>query len=200
MRRILQLTLAALAIASSGAWAINKCIVDGKPVFQDAPCEERGETVGQTLAKRSRNEAYHRLLDDLAAQGEGRIHREPVKATPLPAIEHPRGPSHTSSRSQRRDWAAKLTEHSERQNAESGARLTQMLEESNKTCGGPLARVPAVGMSDERFRNCTVHGRFGGATQIVAVEQDGVPLRLYIFPSRDVHRVYSVDGVVTAVK
>jgi hypothetical protein len=54
-------------------------------------------------------------------------------------------------------------------------------------------------MSDAEFRNCTIHARFGGATQVVAVERDGIPLRLYLFASEP-RRVYSVDGVVTAVR
>lgn len=55
-------------------------------------------------------------------------------------------------------------------------------------------------LSDETFRNCTLLARFGVATQIVVSEDDGVPLRLYVFASGKVKRVYSIGGVVTAVK
>jgi hypothetical protein len=78
--------------------------------------------------------------------------------------------------------------------------LTQQLDAVQASYGGKLLDLPVVGMRDETFRNCTLHARFGGATQIVAVEEDGVALRLHIFPRGKAERVYSVDGLVTAVR
>ncbi|OGB19471.1 MAG: hypothetical protein A2W72_01545 [Burkholderiales bacterium RIFCSPLOWO2_12_67_14] len=37
--------LALTCLAVSPAWAINKCTIDGRVVFQDAPCPGKGETL-----------------------------------------------------------------------------------------------------------------------------------------------------------
>jgi hypothetical protein len=66
-------------------------------------------------------------------------------------------------------------------------------------CRANPTQAPRVGMSDAEFRNCTAHARFGGVTQVVAIERDRIPLRLYLFTNGP-RRVYSVDGVVTAVR
>ena len=43
----------------------------------------------------------------------------------------------------------------------------------------------------------SIYARCGGVEQTVATDDTGTPLRLYVFPGR---RVYSVGGVITAVK
>jgi hypothetical protein len=37
--------IALFAFINSAAWAVNKCSIDGKTVFQDAPCPGKGETM-----------------------------------------------------------------------------------------------------------------------------------------------------------
>ena len=62
--------------------------------------------------------------------------------------------------------------------------------------------LPAAGTG---ALSCTVHStknppnRFGGVRQVVAVERDGLALRLYLFDSAP-RRVHSVDGLVTAIR
>ena len=191
------------AFGASPAPAINKCLVDGKPVFQDAPCEEQRETVAQARERQKRIEAYHRELDQLAAQGVG-LHREAASAPPPPPKPDPSddGLFHPKSRAQlafeREQAHRRQREESEHRNAESAARLTRMIDDMAERCGGDPKQVPRVGMSDAQFRECTFHARFGGVRQVVAIERDRKPLRLYLF-SNEPHRVYSVDGVVTAI-
>ena len=192
----------ALAVAFPAA-AINKCLVDGKPVFQDAPCEEQRETVAQGREREKRIEAYHRELDQLARQGVG-LHREtPPAPQPAPKRDEGDGMFHAKSRAQiRAEQHAALErqrEESERKNAESAARLTRMVDDMAERCGGDVKQPPRVGMTDAQFRECTLHARFGGVRQVVAVERDGKQLRLYLF-SNEPHRVYSVDGAVTAIR
>ena len=181
---------AGLALLCLGeARAVNKCTVAGRVTYQDAPCEQERTTVAQDLAKKERNEALHRQLDRLAAQGKGLVQRQPP---PPPAKKEPTVmPSGITV-----NWEAKT----QRDNAESAARLTEILDKAKAGCNGKLQDYPVVGMSDEHFRNCTVHARFGGVTQVVVGEADGVPLRLYLFPTPTASRVYSIGGVVTAVK
>jgi hypothetical protein len=199
-------TAALLAFLGAGpAFAVNKCLVGGKTVFQDAPCEEQRETVAQGRERQKRIEAYHAELDQLAAQGHG-LRRETPATAKLPEkreAEAGDGMFKPKSRSQiRAEELAAMARHqeeSERRNAESAARLTRMLDEASEQCDGDPKQAPSVGMSDAQFRTCTLHARFGGARQVVAVERDGKQLRLYLFSSAP-QRVYSVDGVVTAIK
>jgi len=197
--------LALALVAALPAAAINKCVVDGKPVFQDAPCDEQRETVAQAAERDKRIEAYHRELDALARQGVG-LQREtppppppPVKQDEGDGMFHPK--SRAQIREEQRAASARLREETERKNAESAARLTRMLDGMAERCGGvdPTRKVPRVGMSDAEFRECTIHARFGGVRQVVAVERDHKQLRLYLF-TNEPHRVYSVDGVVTAIR
>lgn len=46
VHKVIRLSLLALSLAASPAWAVNKCTgPDGKVTFQDAPCVGRGEAV-----------------------------------------------------------------------------------------------------------------------------------------------------------
>jgi hypothetical protein len=196
-------TLALLGVlAATPALAINKCVVDGKPVFQDQPCEEQRETVGQGRERVKHFETYYRELDALAAQGVGLQRQAPPVPQPPPKREDDDGMFHPKTRAQvqaeQRAAMARQQEESERRNAESAARLTRMIDEMAKQCGGDPKQAPRVGMSDAQFRTCTLHARFGGVRQVVAIERDKLPLRLYLFESAP-HRVYSVDGVVTRI-
>lgn len=201
----------ALAIAMqwathADAQTVNRCVVDGKVVYQDGSCAPQPDTVGQDMERAKRNEILHRKLDRLQAQGYGMVQRQPP---PLPEAPPPSAESEHFI-PQSRSWAARearaarisaeLQEKTERKNAESAAALTRVLDETSKKCGGKLPDYPVVGMSDETFRNCTIHARFGGATQVVVSEDGNVPLRLYVFPTERAHKVYSVGGVITAIR
>jgi hypothetical protein len=193
--------LALLALfAATPALAINKCMVNGKPVYQDAPCEDQGETVGQGRERQKRLEAYHRELDQLANQGYGMRRQEPSPPqAPKEEPETVQPKSRTQALYEQQAAAFRRREETERRNAESAAALTRLVDDMAEKCKGDPKQPPKVGMSDAEFRNCTIHARLGGVTQVVAVERDGVPLRLYIFPGEP-RRVYSVDGVVTAIR
>jgi hypothetical protein len=95
---------------------------------------------------------------------------------------------------------ARLQAQAEHNNAVSAAQLGQIIERQQQQCGGELAELPTVGMSDETFRECTMLARFGETNQIVVSQAGGVALRLYVFPTAKLRRVYSIGGVVTAIK
>jgi hypothetical protein len=181
----------------------NKCIIDGKVAYQDTPCPAELETVAQGLQRKARIKELERKLDQLQGQGKGMIQRQaPKPAEPPPEREsehfvaQPRG-----SREERAaQISAQHQERTMRTNAESAAALTRVLDTAKDACGGKLEQYPTVGMSDEFFRKCTTHARFGGVTQIVVSEDGNVPLRLYVFPSEQARRVYSIGGVITTIK
>jgi hypothetical protein len=204
MKTTLQWLAVLASLAPVPGFAINKCVTDGKTVYQDAPCEEKRETVAQDRDRQKRVVAYHRELDQLASQGHGLQRREATPPPPPSPVVEPESEmfqpkSRTRVRAERAAVMARQQEESERVTAESAARLTRMLDDMAEKCRADPKQVPRVGMSDAEFRNCTIHARFGGVTQVVAVERERVPLRLYIFPNAP-HRVYSVDGVVTAIR
>lgn len=167
-------------VCQTEALAINKCIVGGQITYQDVPCEEEQRIVVQEAPRKEHNAVLHRKLDRLAAQGYGMVQQLPAPVAPPVGSE----------------WK----ERTLRTNAESIAALTRVLDDAAKSCGGKLIDYPAIGMSDETFRKCTTHARFGGATQVVISEDGKVPLRLYIFPTERAGRVYSIGGVITAIR
>jgi hypothetical protein len=76
-----------------------------------------------------------------------------------------------------------------------------MYNETKNACGSQLAKFPTVGMTDKMFRECTTYARVNLASQVV-VSDDGdgkIPLRLYVFNNTP-RRVYSIDGVITAIQ
>lgn len=197
------LVVAALALAGLPVAAANKCAIDGRTVYQEAPCAEAGETVAQGLQRRERTEAWHRKLDQLQARGVGLVQREaPPLPPPRSADDEPplRLGRRRPTPADRAAENARLTVQTQRQNAASLQVLSARLEADAAACGGKLHPLPWLGMRDETFRLCTVHARFGGVQQIVAFEEDGVPMRLYVFGRGEAERVYSVGGVITAIR
>jgi hypothetical protein len=189
----------------SVAHGVVKCMVDGKVVYQDVPCKEDLETVGQDIQRKQHYVELERKLDALAAQGYGKMQQPRARpAEPPPGqdsgshVPQPRSSLAREAEARRTD--ERLREQTVRKNAESAAALTSLLDKASQDCGGKLADYPAVGMTDEYFRLCTMHARFGGVTQVVVSEDGNLPLRLYIFPTNRASRVYSIGGVITAVK
>lgn len=204
-RTLARLIFAIAAIMPPAAFAVTKCEIDGKVVYQDAPCT--GETVGQGMQKKALYETLHKRLDQLQAQGVGMVHRPPPKQE-APIAEGNIGsqdgrfvPMSRDEYQRRLDQRSKeLEEKTKQKNKESAARLTNFLDEAKRGCGGKLYDYPEVGMSDEMFRNCTIHARVGGVTQIVVDEYESMPLRLYVFGTSRAQRVYAIDGVITAIR
>lgn len=158
---------------------------------------------------RKLNEESCMELDRLAATGAGMVQRpapqpQAPHAAPPPDSNNgrfvPQPRSFEAMQARRHLEMEELQKETERKNAESAARLTSEINKSAQNCGGKLTDYPAVGMTDEYFRNCTIQARFAGVTQIVAAEHGTIPLRLYVFPTDRAKRVYSVNGVVVAVK
>ncbi|MCE1183777.1 MAG: hypothetical protein LWW81_15960 [Rhodocyclales bacterium] len=160
-----------------GAWAINKCERNGQTVYQDTPCEADRNFVARSKAKEFHLEQLYKKLDQLAEHGVGVPLRDTVSDDD----------GYTSRRSARQD------------NARSAALLSRSLYGMRNECGRSMQETPKVGMSDEVFRNCTTHARYGGIYQIVNSSDEGTPLRLYLFRNSP-QRIYMVGGEITAIK
>lgn len=192
--------------APVSAATINKCVVEGKVTYQDTPCENQ-ETVGQWVAKQEHYESLYQKLDQLAALGHGMVQRPAPKPPAEPAPTKPSEKyvpqpklSYAARLARDKEEGARLQAQTEQRNAESAAWLTQIIGDMKKQCGGKFAQYPAIGMTDADFRNCTVHARFGGLKQLVVSEDGDIPLRLYIYSATQASRVYSIGGVVTAIR
>lgn len=208
----LVLTMAAMACAHAAPQdaGIYHCKVNDQTVFQDHPCAGSVVTPPPSPApKKAYDEmALEHKLDRLQVLGVGLIQhhppgaQQPPKGEPLyPAGFKPMGRMSVEGYQRLQDdWTARLTAQAEHNNAVSAAKLSWDEEQQQQSCGDKLADLPSVGMSDEAFRQCTTLARYGNITQIVVSDEDGMPLRLYVFPMAKIRRVYSIDGVVTAIK
>lgn len=135
--------------------------------------------------------ARYRKLDRLQALGVGMLRQQAPKP-PEPRASEPANPRVMTDADFRQQAIA--------QNAKSAAALTESLNQIKADCGGQLVELPEVGMSDDFFRRCTLHAHFGGISQLVVSEDGTVPLRLYVFPSERAHKVYTIGGVITAIR
>ncbi len=172
------LAVGLLALAGmGGAWAINKCERNGHTVYQDTPCEADRNFVARAKASEIHFEQLYKKLDQLAERGVGVPLRDTVSDDD----------SYSSRRSARQD------------NARSAALLNRSLYGMRNECGRQMQERPRVGMSDEVFRNCTIHARYGGIYQIVNSSDEGTPVRLYLFRNSP-QRIYMVGGEITAIK
>ena len=203
---LLRLTLLACLLTTLPAQAINKCQVGGQTVYQDTPCQSDARFVAQARADQARLVRLHQKLDELAARGQGLP--TPKPATPPQAADPADGPSslklgpklsRTEREAKTERWVAARNEETRAANERSATRLNTLLDGMKQECGKDMDSKVKVGMSDATFRNCTLHARFGGITQVVAADEGSTPLRLYIFDNAP-NRVYAVDGVITAIK
>lgn len=69
--------LAAALLAATPAWAVNKCTVGGKTVYQDAPCADGGEKVNLSGAGPS-DAAIMATRSNAAALCEAALRTEPA--------------------------------------------------------------------------------------------------------------------------
>lgn len=167
------------------AGAMHKCVSNGNTVYQDKPCPPEPRAAGASQPSDHVKE-LERKLDRLQAQGKGLVQRQPP-GLPVPSPDAATALPPRQAGAPARGQAAARVEP---------ARST---DKTRDICGGRLEGLPAVGMQDTFFRNCTTHIRFGALTQVVVSEDGDVPLRLYVFASHEASRVYSIGGVITTV-
>lgn len=175
-----------------------------------ALCPAAVPAVAQDPQNQERLLRLHHKLDQLAEEGHGRIIPPRRTATPIPPPPTDNGePEYFVGRPRmsRGEREAKIRQslveadaQSRQKNLESQARLNAMLDRSTRDCGGQLPSVPVVGITDEAFRLCTLFAKFTAPYQIVVANEGAVQLRLYLYESQSIERVYSVGGVVTAIK
>ena len=204
----LGLLLLVAGLADAAAGEMVRCMLNGSVVIKEAPCQV--PNAGERAAQQAKIEAYHRQLDQLLAAGAGKTRPQKVDPPPPQRAAEDDTPQYfqTMPRAQRRakyraDAAAateRATAQARENNAANAVRLTAMLDEAKAACGGRLFDMPKLGMSDREFRECTTFSRFNPVQEVVAAHDGPLQLRLYVFSTAHPSRVYSVDGVITALK
>lgn len=186
-------------------WAVNKCLVKGKVIYQDIECELEKETPAQETTRQEKLEKLHRKLDLMDVKNIGVVKNQPIQKAeeqrpqedePEMYVSQPRG----GREQRRRDLNSSEYAKAMEKNRETEKAMNAIANEVERKCGKQLLILPLVGMSDEAFRMCTTHGRFGGVERVIVGEDGGVALRLYLSSRIGFSRVYSVGGVITAIK
>jgi Skp family chaperone for outer membrane proteins len=146
-------------------------------------------------------ESIYLKLDQLQAQGVGMAPERPKTGRWAPE-EKDTGKFMTGDelRAKQARMMSDYAERTNRENAKNAAELSNIVKKAEQTCGGKMTQFPVIGMTDEYFRMCTSHARFGGIKQAVVSQSGTIPLRLYVFGYNQPKRVYSVNGVITAIK
>lgn len=198
----------ALPWLASAAMASEPCA--GHPTDADNPCARSSAPITRSMVDKETLLRVHRKLDQLAEDGYGRVipprrPAAPIAPAPAPAGEAERfvgrpRPSRNEREAKIRQSLAEADAHSQQKNQVSTARLTESLDRAARECGGQLPDLPIPGISDESFRLCTIFARTSLPYQIVVANDGALPLRLYLYESGSIQRVYTVGGVVTAIK
>jgi hypothetical protein len=202
-------------VACFPASAVYKCTVDSKIIFQELPCAASLPTVAQELEKKQKHELLHQKLDALWAKGIGIKARS--GATPAPTAApvasdianqkmqdeekfraEPRSRGLREARQAETSRKAQQTAMEQNENVK--AQLQKSYDDMVVFCGGKVFKNPVLGMRDEQFRLCTLPNRLGAIAQVVVADDNGIPLRLYFSPMQPETRVYTIDGLVTAIK
>jgi hypothetical protein len=141
------------------------------------------------------HQALYRRLDRLQALGVGLRGQQAPKPPTQPEQSRTDEPD-TYTPTSRMD----IEQRTIRDNAAAMGRLKSRIDELKAHCGSRWHEYPELGMSDEAFRTCTLHAHFGNLTQVVVSQEGKAPLRLYVFATERAHKVYTIDGVVTAIQ
>lgn len=145
---------------------------------------------------------YERL-DEQFALGQGRIG---ARARPAPKPDVPEADQEDehfvprTREAHRRDLDARFRRSIETQQAEQAARQGEFFHKVAEQCGnGPLGPA-TVGMTVQRFEQCSPEIRFGGGlTHVVSLVVQGMAGKLYVFDGDQVQKVYAVDGHITRI-
>lgn len=175
-------------------------------------CVFCAEATADGLPLQDINAQYQEKLDSLWAQDAGRIPPPlpaPVSVLPdtsmaaLPPPQRLPGMSKSEYRSRLAVYRAseldRLNAVSAKKNSESALKLGEFVSAAKKVCNENLTDGPAVGMSDEYFRDCTKLARFTSPTNLIDTEENGVPLRLYVYDTNQWQRIYVAAHVIIAI-
>ncbi len=147
--------------------------------------------------------AVYERLDEQWAQGQGRIG---ARARPAPKPDVPKADqedTHFVARTRaehRREREERFRRSAQKREAEQAAKHAAFFQKVTEQCGsGPLGPA-VVGMTVQRFEQCSPEIRFGGGlTHVISLVVQGMAGKLYVLDGERVHKVYAVDGHITRI-
>lgn len=144
----------------------------------------------QTTAPPVLTEAERLALEREVARGVGLV------------AEGPRGPREASPPCQadRSHCTVIHQQHSQAQNQRSAARLEEMHRQAVARCGGALPERPSLGMSVQRYFECTLAGPFSAVEQVVDLQLNGRALKLLVLGRSDLTRLYFVNDQLARIE
>lgn len=142
-------------------------------------------------------------LDEQLALGHGRIG---AQRRPAPKPEPPETDGEEerfvprTREAYRRELDERFQRNIEASRVEEAAKLQAFSQKVTEQCGaGPLGPA-TLGMTVQRFEQCSPEIRFGGGlTHVISLVVQGKAGKLYAFSGDRVHKVYAVDGRITRI-
>ncbi len=162
-----------LLLLAAPAWAVNKCAgLDGRPIFQDAPCAD-GRGSAAASATQAPKPAAVMAPEDMARSFETQLERPETQK--------------------------KMQENVERRRLMEKADAAIRSGDRQK-CGEHLQAQPSVGMTEARFLACTQFARDWEHLQIHETEtQNGVSKQYVYARHAPIRYVYIDRGRITAI-
>lgn len=159
--------------------------------------------MAQTTAGVDALSVVYQRLDEQLALGQGRIGAlgRPALKPEVPETDEEDAHFVPQTREARRREVEQRIERSvEARRAEQAARLQAFSQKVAEQCGaGPLGPA-TLGMTVQRFEQCSPEIRFGGGvTHVISLVVQGMAGKLYVFNGDRVHKVYAVDGRITRI-
>lgn len=171
----------------------NKCMIEGKPVYQQSPCPESGETVRQSLERKRKSDEANAENLRLSVE-EKRLRQERLDTRPASSLS-------TVEQAERelRESTRKVKELE--QKIADGTFDREFQAELNKYCGGKAYELLTIGMSEDQMLHCSIYRR-PKAINVTTTPQGS--LKQYVFnlygTSNKSTYVYFRNGKLNAIQ
>ncbi|CAN7577088.1 hypothetical protein LJR039_004101 [Pseudorhodoferax sp. LjRoot39] len=196
--------LAAFLGAVSLAHGANKCVIDGRTTYQEAPCPSNAassvvatptgpmdpsrETTNQLI------ERWKKQANEIQA-GQRKLDAAQKAVQPAP-LQSPAPPG-KSEAERRAEIDAKI--------AEGMRKSDEQLAKAKAACGGSeLPTAPSIGMPEQRFRSCTVIGLLVEPDAVNVTETAAGTTKQFVYlrsiATTGFKFVYTRNGVVDAIQ
>lgn len=171
----------------------NKCMIEGKPVYQQSLCPESGETVKQSLERKRKSDETNAENLRLGVE-EQRLRQERLDTRPASSLS-------TVERAERelRESTRKVKELE--QKIADGTFDREFQAELNRYCNGKVYELLIIGMSEDQMLHCSIYRR-PKAINVTTTPQGS--LKQYVFnlhgTSSKSTYVYFRNGKLNAIQ
>jgi len=160
------------------------------------------QAMAQTTPDAETLSEVYRRLDQKLALGQGRIGamRRPPLQPEIPEADTKEQYFLPQTREAYRANLEKRFQGSiEARNAEQKAKNEALFQELTEQCGAGALDQVTVGMTVQRFEQCSEVRFGGGLTHVILLSVQGLDAKLYVFKGNSVHKAYAVNGHITRI-